>query len=67
MRVRVVKKDGTSVIYRNITEIHYGFDADVVAYESDIHNTGIVRHISKIFEFEAKQERKLAKDFDERK
>ena len=65
------KKDslfkGKSSIYHNVTEIHYNFDSDFpwkrIAFESDIHKTGLTHIIDDIEEFEAIVENKKHKNF----
>ena len=52
-------------ILRNVTEIHYRypFDKNRVAFESDIHETGITYHIDKVVEFETFPETEKAEAF----
>lgn len=58
---------------RNVTEIHFNyrrrqpvssrFKQSMVAFESDIHGTGVTYHTEYIAEFEAVLEAELADDF----
>ena len=65
------KKDSpfkeTSITCHNITEIHYNYDSicpwKSVAFESDIHKTGLTQRINDIEEFEATNETKKCKEF----
>ena len=53
-----------SVEYRNVTEIHYNYDrSDRVAFESDIHNTGISWDIFRVKEFTFTLETEKAEHF----
>ena len=53
--------------YRNVTEIHYCYPSHMekkrVAFESDIHGTGVTQPISYIKEFETILETEKAKRF----
>lgn len=59
------------ITYHNVTEIHYNYrqalSGDLrgrsVAFESDIHGTGIVWDECRILEFEAKLATKIHKSF----
>lgn len=51
---------------RNVTEIHYKYPSIVknqIAFESDIHRTGMTYRTKWIKEFETKLENKKAKNF----
>jgi hypothetical protein len=57
-------------ILRNVTEIHYNYNADTVpvlsgriAFESDIHGTGIVYAMKDVREFQVTPETKKAEAF----
>jgi hypothetical protein len=59
-------------VLRNVTEIHWNFESPLnidkeigkrVAFESDIHGTGILRCITDIEEFETELETKKQKGF----
>lgn len=55
-----------STILRNVTEIHFHPRpfSDIIAFESDIHQTGIIYSIDKILEYEVTLEEQKAKAFD---
>jgi hypothetical protein len=53
-------------ILNNVTEIHYNFPSVIsgrIAFESDIHNTGCLRAIDEIEEFETIPQMEKAKEF----
>jgi len=56
-------------ILRNVTEIHYNFkpidefSGKRIAFESDIHQTGLVRKVEQIDEFETSLEFRKEKEF----
>lgn len=53
-------------IFRNVTEIHYKYPNSAfqcVAFESDIHDTGITYRLVNIGEFETELEHEKAEDF----
>lgn len=49
--------------YRNVTEIHWNYREGMVAFESDIHGTGITYDTKDIAEFEATVETDVAGAF----
>ena len=51
------------LVYHNVTEIHYNCRPGMVAFESDIHGTGIIWPTRDIAEFEATLETKKAAAF----
>jgi len=58
----------TTQINRNVTEIHYNYNDSSgipikVAFESDIHRTGLTYYMTDIKEFEATVETELAQEF----
>lgn len=69
------KFKGKTERLRNVTEIHYNYNhrfikdgalhilIRMVAFESDIHKTGVTYSIEEIEEFETKLETKKAKEF----
>lgn len=60
---------GETQIYRNVTEIHWRYSSILhtpgtrVAFESDIHSTGVTYEVSDIAEFEAVIETEEAEYF----
>lgn len=65
--VRIVRTDGSEILLRNITEIHFGFEGSSrTAFESDVHSTGRVIETGEIREFEATPETTLASGFEKR-
>lgn len=58
---------GQTVTLRNVTEIHYNYPSaspgSRVAFESDIHGTGITYDVDDILEFETKLEDQEAETF----
>lgn len=56
-------------ILRNVTEIHYNYNRSStggrpkIAFESDIHGTGITRYIDNVLEFETFPETEKAEAF----
>ena len=56
MRVTIRYSDsGNTGTLNNVTEVHYGYESwreGNIAFESDIHGTGITYNISDIAEFE---------------
>jgi len=50
-------------VLRNVTEIHYGCRAGEIAFESDIHHTGLVHYLDNIKDFEAVPETEIASAF----
>lgn len=58
---------GANVTYHNVTEIHYLYPSPLgqhrVAFESDIHSTGVTWELDQIAEFEAFPETELAEAF----
>lgn len=57
-------------ILRNVTEIHYNYNSDIVpvmsgriAFESDIHGTGMVYSMGHVKEFKAVPETEKAESF----
>ena len=52
-----------SATYRNVTEIHYQYREGMVAFESDIHVTGITWQLAAIREFEVTVEKEEAEAF----
>lgn len=65
------KKDSVSgefeTVLHNVTEIHYNyresFDNFMIAFESDIHGTGVTYRFNEIFSFEAIQADKKENNF----
>ncbi len=58
------------VILRNVTEIHYNYPSHVsaiigksIAFESNIHGTGVTYQLADIDEFETTLENKKEKEF----
>ena len=52
--------------YRNVTEIHMNYPSPVgkqVAFESDVHKTGITQLIKHVESIKVTQENKKARDF----
>jgi hypothetical protein len=50
----------------NVTEVHYRYPSllgDKVAFESDIHGTGITYYIADVCEFEVRPETEIADEF----
>lgn len=55
---------GPTVVWlRNVTEIHWGYRPGIVAFESDIHGTGIFYETDWIVEYEAITEGYIANAF----
>ena len=64
---------GISTVFRNVTEIHYNYrrryshplkgDRVMIAFESDIHETGCTYEIGWIDEFETQLETEIAEAF----
>jgi hypothetical protein len=58
-----------TAILRNITEIHYNYNSyfhitdNRIAFESDLHHTGITYNLSDLLEFETELETELANKF----
>lgn len=52
-----------SSVYRNVTEIHYRYRKKMIAFESDIHGTGMTWPLKDIREFEAMAESEKAEVF----
>ena len=52
-------------ILNNVTEIHYNFESvnNQIAFESDIHDTGLIRKFSDIKEFETDCENTIKESF----
>lgn len=54
-------------VLRNVTEIHYRYNSvsnvDKIAFESDIHGTGITYAVSDIREFSTSLESSIANEF----
>lgn len=60
-------------ILRNVTEVHYNYNVNMpavqkitgpmVAFESDLHKTGVTHRLLNIREFEVFQETELADEF----
>ncbi len=71
MRVEVKFKKGhpfKKVTLRNVTEIHYRFkglggESQKIAFESDIHQQGILYDVKRIDEFETRLECKKVQRF----
>lgn len=66
--VRLKMKDGTEVLLRNVTEIHFNASMakdlfHITAFESDIHGTGITPLTANIEEFETELENEIAPHF----
>lgn len=65
----VVKKDGTCVVLRNVTEVHFNYTdgwnwhSNRVSFESDIHSTGITYPINDIVEFYSEIESEKSDNF----
>jgi hypothetical protein len=68
-KVIVLMCDGLKKCYRNVTEIHYNYptvsNMKSIAFESDIHETGITIFIHDIKEFETSVEIEKQPNFDE--
>lgn len=70
-RVTIHFEDSTTQILRNVTEIHYhyprlwgtGEKLPSIAFESDIHGTGITHELSYIKEFKTELETERAENF----
>lgn len=71
MRVRIEFSEGSGlgkgIALRNVTEIHFNYPSPFgevkIAFESDIHKTGLTYRIGQIDEFETNLETKKAKSF----
>ena len=51
-------------VYHNVTEIHYMYQSkEQVAFESDIHGTGITWALSQVVEFDIEPEKEISKEF----
>jgi len=50
-------------VLRNVTEIHYQCRPGEIAFESDIHHTGLVHYLDNIKDFEAVPETEIAEAF----
>jgi hypothetical protein len=50
-------------VLRNVTEIHYQYRPGEIAFESDIHHTGLVHYLDNIKDFEAVPETEIAEAF----
>ena len=48
---------------RNVSEIHYNYRPGRIAFESDLHGTGITYDVSWISEFETRPEESIADEF----
>ena len=48
---------------RNVTEIHWNYRQGRIAFESDIHGTGITYDTQDVVEFEATLETDVAREF----
>ena len=48
---------------RNVTEIHYLHRPGEIAFESDVHHTGVVHYLDNIKDFEAVPETEIAEAF----
>ena len=59
----IAKGASASATYRNVTEIHYQYRAGMIAFESDVHGTGITWSLSNVREFEALAENEEAEAF----
>ena len=67
MKVRTVGLNGTETIYRNVTQVHFGYPSpfafNQIAFESAIHETGCVNNIGNITEMEITPETEIADKF----
>lgn len=63
--LRMIKN---TAILRNVTEIHWNYSRhpaeQMVAFESDIHKTGLTLHMSNVIEFETRLETQKENNFD---
>lgn len=51
------KTEPITVVLRNVHEIHYNYNnSGRIAFESNIHGTGILYDISQVMEFETEEE-----------
>ena len=54
-------------VYRNVTEVHWNYRPDLsfqrVAFESDVHGTGVTWQCNRIAEFEVVPETEIAETF----
>ena len=62
-RVRLHLKRMPPQILHNVTEIHWNYREGRVAFESDIHGTGITYDTQDVIEFEAVLETDVARRF----
>lgn len=68
MKVTIRHKDFGTVTLRNVTEIHYGYpsamlEGEKVAFESDIHGTGMTYAVKNVIEFETSLETEKSESF----
>jgi len=47
----------------NVTEIHFGYRDGMVAFESDIHGTGITYRVADIDQFEVRPAKRIYSEF----
>ena len=68
-KVIIIMCNGLKRCYRNVTEIHYNYttihNIRSIAFESDIHGTGLNMFIHDIKEFETELETEKQNNFDE--
>jgi hypothetical protein len=60
------KNDVIDQTFRNVTEIHYNYPKSIapsVAFESDVHGTGLTHFLSDVQEFVAIAEKEIAEHF----
>jgi hypothetical protein len=65
MSVKLQLKSGDKMTLNNVTEVHYSHPPErrSVAFESDIHSTGVNLLIEDVLEFEVRPMNELAPDF----
>lgn len=66
MKVSIVNAVGGVCIFRNVTEVHYGYDDhnQRIAIESDIHSTGFSADRKNMVEMEITPEEEQAEKFE---
>lgn len=65
--VKIIYITGIKETLHNVTEIHFGYETLMarkrIAFESNIHSTGVTHYVDEIQEFEAFPETEIAPEF----